>query len=142
MVNSHPKCKVLVALRESWVSKVVLEVKNPPASAGDRRDMNLIPELGRSPQVGNGTLLQYTCLENSMNRGAWRATVHRVAKSQTWLKWLSMHPFKGVLRFTVGKSIVGRERKLWTWRAVEEMLSGLTFSCDSASFYRGQLKYK
>ena len=50
-----------------------------------------IPGLGRSPGEANGNLLQYSCLENPLNRGAWWATVHRVTKSQTWLKWLSMH---------------------------------------------------
>ena len=57
-------------------------VKNPPTSAGDA---GLIPGSGRSPRVGNGNLLQYSCLENSMNRGAWRAMMHVVTKSQTWL---------------------------------------------------------
>ena len=52
-------------------------------------DVGLIPGLGRSPEGGHGNLLQYSCLENSMDRGAWRATVHRVAKSQTGLKRLS-----------------------------------------------------
>ena len=55
-------------------------VKNPPANA---RDVSSIPESGGSPGVGNGNPLQYSCLENSMDRGAWRATVHGVAKSQT-----------------------------------------------------------
>jgi len=55
-------------------------VKNPPANA---RDMSSIPESGGSPGGGNGNPLQYSCLENSMDRGAWRATVHGVAKSQT-----------------------------------------------------------
>ena len=55
-------------------------VKNPPASAGDAKDTDLIPGLGRSPGVGNGTPLQYSCLENSMDRGAWRATVHGVQR--------------------------------------------------------------
>ena len=54
------------ALAASWV---VLVVKNPPASAGDIRDMGLIPGLGRSPGGGHGT--QYSCLENPMDRGAW-----------------------------------------------------------------------
>ena len=53
-------------------------VKNLPASAGDPRDMGLIPGSGRFPGVGNGNLLQYSCLENSMDRGAWQAIVHRV----------------------------------------------------------------
>ena len=51
-------------------------VKNLPASAGDTRDMGLILESGRSSGEGNGNKLQYSCLENSMDRGAWWATVH------------------------------------------------------------------
>ena len=57
-------------------------VKNSPASAGD---LASVPESGRSPGEGNGNPLQYTCLENSMDRGAWLATVHGVAKSWTRL---------------------------------------------------------
>ena len=63
--------------------QVVLEVKNPLANAGDARDMGLILGLGRSPEVGNDTPLQSSCLENSMDRGAWRATVQGVTKSQS-----------------------------------------------------------
>ena len=59
-----------------WASQVTLVVKNPPANAGDMGDMCLIPGLGRSPGGGHGNLLQCSCLENSMDRGAWRATVH------------------------------------------------------------------
>ena len=57
-------------------------VKNLPAKAGD---MGSIPESGRSPGEGNGNPLQYSCLENPMDRGAWWTAVHRVAKSQTQL---------------------------------------------------------
>ena len=64
-------------------------VKNPPAKTGDARDPSLIPGLGRSPGGGYGNPLQYSFLENPMNRGALRATVRRVAKSQTQLKQLS-----------------------------------------------------
>ena len=60
-------------------------VKNPPANARDTRDVGLIPGWGRSPGIGNGNPLQYYCLENSMGRGAWEATVHGVTKSQTQL---------------------------------------------------------
>ena len=60
-------------------------VKNLPADARDKRDVGSIPESGRSPGDGNGDPLQYSCLENSMGRGAWRATVHGVAESQTQL---------------------------------------------------------
>ena len=58
-------------------------VRNLSASAGEARDMGLVPGSGRSPGAGNGKPLQYSCLENSMDRGAWQATVHGVAKSQT-----------------------------------------------------------
>ena len=56
-------------------------VKNPPANAGDARDMGSILGLGRSPGEGNGSALQYSCLENSKNRGAWWDTNHGVTKS-------------------------------------------------------------
>ena len=56
-------------------------VKNPPASAGDAGDMGSIPGIERSPGVGNGNLLQYSWLENSMDRGVWWAIVQRVSKS-------------------------------------------------------------
>ena len=62
------------------------------ANARDIRDMGSIPESGRSLGGGNGNPLQYSCLENPMERGAWRAIVHGVAKSQIQLKWLSMQP--------------------------------------------------
>ena len=58
-------------------------VKNPPANAGDIRDGALIPESRSSPGGGQGNPLQYSCLENPMDRGAWWATVHGIAKSQT-----------------------------------------------------------
>ena len=64
------------------VIQVVQEVKNPSANAGG---MGSVPESGRSPGEGNGNPLQYSCLENPMDRGVWRATVHGVTKSQTQL---------------------------------------------------------
>ena len=60
-------------------------VKKPPANAGDARDMDSNPGLRRSPGVGNGNPLQYSCLEDSMDRGTSQATVHRVTKCQTQL---------------------------------------------------------
>ena len=59
-----------------------LVVKNPPANAGDKKDVGSVPELGRSPGERNGNPFQYSCLENPMDRGPWQATVHRVVKSQ------------------------------------------------------------
>ena len=68
---------------EICASQVVLAVKNPPANAGDARDTGLIPGSGRSPGEGHGNPLQYSCLENPMDRGAWKVTVQRVANSWT-----------------------------------------------------------
>ena len=65
-------------------SQVALLVENPPANAGDVKDMGSIPGSGRSPGEGNGNPLQYSCRENSMDRSL-RATVYDIAKSQTWL---------------------------------------------------------
>ena len=67
----------------SFVSQVALVVKNLPASARDIRDTGSIPGSGRSPGGGHGDPLQNSCLENPMDRGARRATVHRVTKSRT-----------------------------------------------------------
>ena len=58
-------------------------VKNLPANAGNAEDVGLIPRSGRYPTVGNGNLLQYSCLENAMDRGAWWAIVSGIAKSWT-----------------------------------------------------------
>ena len=58
----------------------------PPANTGDTRDAGSIPGLGRSPGGGHDNPLQYACLENPMDTGAWRATVYRITKSQTRLK--------------------------------------------------------
>ena len=65
-------------------------VKNLPANARGIRDVGSIPGLGRSPGGGHGKPLQYSCLENPMDRGTWKATVHGIIRIQTLLKWLSM----------------------------------------------------
>ena len=83
-----------IQLRGFQVSKapqMAPEVKNPPANAGDLRDGVSIPGLGRSRGEGHGKIFQCSWLENPMDKGAGQATVHRVAKSWTRLKWLSMH---------------------------------------------------
>ena len=79
-----------------WASQVVQMVKNPPAKAGDTGDMDSIPELGRAPGVGNDNPLQYSCLENFMDRGVWRglqSQSHRVTGSQSRtrlsMQWLA-----------------------------------------------------
>ena len=95
----------------SWASQVVLVIKNLPANAEDKRDMGLIPGSGGSLGEGYGNPLQYSCLENPMDRGAWRATVHGVTKSLTWLKRFSTH------KSSLTPSTMWRHRKdscLWT----------------------------
>ena len=87
-----------------WASQEALVVKNPPANAWDIRDVGSIPGLERSPGEGHGNPPQYSCLENPMDRGSWRATVHGVAKSRTaWgterahthpLPYTSLHIFQ------------------------------------------------
>ena len=78
-------------------------VKSPPANAGDLRDAGSISGSRRSPGEGNGNPLQYSCLENSMDRGAWWATVHGVAKDQTQLSrcWMIEKPSHQFLFFSI-----------------------------------------
>ena len=74
-------------------SQVALVVKNPPANAGDKRDVNSIPGLGRSPEGGHGNPLQFSCLENPMDRGAWQGSrstgLQRVGRD--WLDLACTH---------------------------------------------------
>ena len=77
---------------------MALVVKNLPA--GDVRDMSSIPGSGRYPGGGHGNTLQYSCRENSMDRGAWWATVHRVTKSQTRLSDLACTHARDDIQFT------------------------------------------
>ena len=72
-------------------------VKNLPVNAGGARDADLIPGSGRSPGVGNGNPLQYSCLENSMDRGDWWAPVHEVTKQSD-----TTEPYP--LRFVIGRT--------------------------------------
>ena len=81
-------CRCKSKMKYSQVAQVV---KNPPANAGDLRDVGLIPGSGGSAGGRHGSPLQYSSLENPMDRGAWWATVHRVARSRTRLKQCSTH---------------------------------------------------
>ena len=85
--------RFFIFIKESvfiWALQVAVVVKNPPASAGDIRNVGLIPRPGRSTGGGHGNPRQYSCLENPMNRGTWSAIVHRITKSRTQLKRFSM----------------------------------------------------
>ena len=85
-----PRNEIAELYGSSRASQVVLVGKNLPANARDLKDAGSIPGSGRSPGGGHGNP-QYSCQENPMDRGAWQDTVHRVAKSRTRLKCLSMH---------------------------------------------------
>ena len=74
---------LLVRRKDLEASQIVLVVKKQPANAADIRDMGSIPQSRRSSGGGHGSPLQYSCLENPVDRGAWRATVHGVAESDT-----------------------------------------------------------
>ena len=74
---------LLVRRKDLEASQIVLVVKKQPANAADIRDMGSIPRSRRSSGGGHGSPLQYSCLENPVDRGAWRATVHGVAESDT-----------------------------------------------------------
>ena len=74
-------------------------VKNLPASAGHAGDSGSIPGSGRSPEGGNGSPLQDSCLENPMDRGAWQAAVHRIVHSQTRLQFSSVQVLSHVQVF-------------------------------------------
>ena len=75
-------------------------VKNPPAKTGDIRDESTIPQSGRSSGGGHGYPLQYSCVENPMDREAWQTTVHRVTQCQTQLKRLSTQVYVCVCVYT------------------------------------------
>ena len=80
-------CDLIMSVYKIAAIQVALVVKNPSANAGDAKDVGWIPGLGKSPGgLGHGNPLQYSCLENPMDRRPWRAAVHGVPKSQTRLK--------------------------------------------------------
>ena len=87
----NTNCELAYTFMDVRTSQVAVVVKNLPASVGDLRDTGPIPGWVRSPGSGHGNPVQYSCLENHMDRGAQQATVHRVTKSQTQLKLLSRH---------------------------------------------------
>ena len=91
-------------------------------------ETQLVPGLGRSPGEGNVNPLQYSCLENFMDRGAWKATVHGVTKSQTWLKWLSTHT---LLKWYLSTSLLER----WLAPQPEVIISNLRMQ-NSGLFFQ------
>ena len=89
--SSLKRAPFLLFIQASHGLPCRLSSKESTCNAGAAGDVGSIPGSERSPGGEYGHPVQYSSLENPMDRGAWRATVHRVAKSQTWLKWLSTH---------------------------------------------------
>ena len=85
------KLKQMSVIIHSWVSQVALVVKNPPANAGDIKDTDSIPGLGRSPGEGHGNPCQYSCLGNLIDRGAWWATVQ--GSQRVRYNWAAEHTY-------------------------------------------------
>ena len=158
-VDVPQKATNRVALWCSKASQVELVVKNPPANAGAVRDCSSIPRSGRSPGGGRGNPLQYSCLENTMDRGAWRATVHRIAKSQTWLKWFSRHAWSSNLThghifgenhnskdicipmLTEALFMIARTWKQPKWPSIEECIKKMSYTY-TMKYYSAIIKNK
>ena len=115
---------------------MVLIGKSLPANAKDLTDVGLIPESGRSPGRGHSSPLQYSYLENPTGRRAWWATVHRVTKSQTWLKWLGTKLNKvirhiSLLRYTLRTKRTAK--KYWL------LLSKFFVDCGTGTVFLEQI---
>ena len=106
---------------------MMLVVKNPAANTGNVRDLGLTPGLGRFPGGGHGRPLKFSCLENPMDRGAWQATVHRVAQRWTQLKGLSMHNASLLFLLISTSSVYIREMDFFVCES-QILISGLPFS--------------
>ena len=123
-------------LQYSWASLVAQMAKNPPAM----RDLGSIPGWGRSPARGHDNSLQYSCLENPMERGAWRATVLGVAKRQTWLStYIHIYIYTYTAPFTTYINDSGFGWQQWNtslYRVLENILETRYLSSDSHRYYQ------
>ena len=113
-------------------SQVALVVKNPPANAGDIRDESSIPRSRRSSGGGHSNPLKCSCLENPMDREAWWATVHEVAKSWTRLKQLSSTHILSMDTGFTGVQISLRVSVFHSFRCMSR--NGITGSSDNSTF--------
>ena len=120
-----------------WASQGALVVKNPSTTAGDVRNMSSIPWSGRSPGEGYGNPLQHSCLENPMDREAWRATVHGVARESDMTQWqnniLKIHL---PARSSSGYDTVSRTVQHKIWKEYED--SDNLGYCPALTFVRIQ----
>ena len=106
-------------------------VKNLPATAGDPRDMGSFPGLGRSHGEGNGNQLQYSCLENSLDRGDWRATVQGGHKESKWLSCMNTWGGNTALLFT-------KTQWWWDWRTAGQDYKH-SFGCNVSAVQNKKL---
>ena len=116
-------------------------VKNLSASAGDTRDMSLNPGSGRSPGGGHGNPLQYSCLENPMDSGAWPATVRRVAKSQIWLRWLSTTHTQHMIYPKYMFLVLSQAKSVTNWYSSIHLFS-LRYQIDCLTVFTGSFTAK
>ena len=91
--HARPPCRSVVSGSVALLKEDFPGGSDGKATAYNAGDLGSIPGSGSSPGDANGSPLQYSCLENLMDRGVWWATVHKVAQSQTWLKWLNTHTY-------------------------------------------------
>ena len=113
---------LLFFYRHIWgLPRGALVVNCLPASAGEIRDTSSIPGLGRSPRGGQGNSLQYSCLGNSMDRGAWWTMIHRVTKSQTRLKWLCTHTHRHIYYHNSNPVFSGLIKLILPWEHLCEI---------------------
>ena len=131
-----------ISLEDQGLSQVALMVKNLPANAGDTRDAGSTPGSGRSPGGGNDNPLQYSCLENPTDRGAWRATVHGIAKESDKTKQLKTHAHQWL---GLQASNAGSMGSILAWKlgscmarvVIKKKKSPLFFLCKSPLPYSG-----
>ena len=119
-------------------------IKNPPAKARDAGDLGLIPGLGRSPGGELGNSLQYFCLENPMDAGAWQVAVHGTAKSRTRLKRFSPHTCRGYKLTFITRCGSVTQRKPAPWGGWDkwvyaEYCNGYEFSFWSKTGFKSLL---
>ena len=142
MFLKSPSLAGLLSLSELWgvltggVSQVMLVVKNSPANAGHVRDVGSILGSGRSPGGEHGNPLWYSCLQNPRDREAWSATVHRVTKSQTRLKWLSTHTLDRWIGdlWDLSVSVFWSVFEFWQWLSPTSDVLSLSISDWSLKF--------
>jgi len=122
-----------VCLSEAEVFRTVgAVVKNLPAHAGDTRDVGSVPASGRFSGVGNDSPLQYSCLENSMNRGAWQGIVHGFPKNCIWVRMLAYPHW-------TSNHYHDSEMEIWSSHGLQRNAKNCHIFTNSQSFHRNSI---